>query len=131
MRAGQASSQNADGLAGIGEIKWFGGINKATGRPNNFGFIATRGGDLYFHRSSSLSPPEILIEGAKVAFIAVEEAKGKVAQSVQVISKMDDEALTTLIKGAASLGPDEVLTAISFMKSIGAVQDEVFRALTA
>ena len=127
MCAGQVSSQAAVGLYGIGEIKWFGGINSATGRQNNFGFIATRGGDLYFHRSSSLSPPEILTEGAKVAFVAIEGEKGKIAKSVQVMAKMDDGALAALINGANSLRPDEVMTAVSFMKSIDAVQDEVFR----
>ncbi len=130
MRSGHASSQNVDGLPGIGEIKWFGGINNATGRHNNFGFISTDAGDLYFHRSSSLSPPEILSAGAKVAFIFVEEAKGKVAKSVQVISKMDDEALTALIKGASSLGPKDVMSVIPFMKSIDAVQEEAFQALS-
>lgn len=131
MCAGQVSSQAVEGLYGIGEIKWFGGINNATGRQNNFGFIATRGGDLYFHRSSSLSPPEFLTEGAKVAFVAIEDEKGKIAKSVQVIAKMDDGALAALINGATSFRPDEVMTAVSFMKSIGAVQDEAFRALTA
>lgn len=126
----QMPSKAAESVPGIGEIKWFGGINGITGRENNFGFIATRGGDLFFHRSDSLSPPEALTEGAKVSFIATEGKKGKEAKLVQIMSSMDDGALTALINGLPALLPDDVMTAVSFMKTIGAVKNEVFRALT-
>ena len=124
-------SKTAESIPGIGEIKWFGGINRNTGRENDFGFIATLAGDLYFHRSDSLSPPKDLTEGATVAFNAVEGRKGKAAKSIRVMSRMDNEALMDLVNGSPPLPPDDVMTAVSFMKQLGPCEDEVFRALTA
>ena len=123
-------SKATESISEIGEIKWFGGINGNTGRENNFGFITSRGGDLYFQRSDSQSPPESLTEGAKVAYVAIEGKKGKAAESVQIMSRMDDEALTALVNRSPSLEPGDVMTAVSFMTAIGAVQEQVFRALT-
>ena len=130
-RSEQRSSRVAEKLTGIGEIKWFGGVNGKTGKENDFGFIATRDGDLFFHRSDSLSPPEALAEGEEVAFITVEGKKGKTAKLVQLLSSMDDIALAAFINNLPALSPDDVMTAVSYMGTIGAVQDAVFRALTA
>lgn len=124
-------SKSAKRTPGIGEIKWFGGINGETGRENDFGFIATRGGDMYFHRSDSLSPPEDLTDGEKVAFDAVEGRKGKAAKFVRIMSRMDDGALADLVSGSPPLPPDDVMTAISFMNEIELCEDEIFRALSA
>ena len=129
-RPEQRPSKAGKNIPEIGEIKWFGGTNRTTGRENDFGFIASRGGDLYFHRSDSLSPLETLTEGEKVAFVAIEGKKGKAAKSVRILSRMDDVALTALVYSVPSLEPDDVMTAVSFMQAIGAIQDEVFRALT-
>ncbi len=129
-RPEQRPSKAGKSIPEIGEIKWFGGINGTTGRENDFGFIVSRGGDLYFRRSDSLSPPETLTEGAKVAFVSIDGKKGKAAIAVRIMSRMDDEALTALVNRSPSLEPDDVMTAVSFMKAIGSVQDEAFRALT-
>jgi cold shock CspA family protein len=130
-RPGRGPSNSAEGVPGIGEIKWFGGINGNTGRENDFGFVATPAGDLYFHRADSLSPPEELTEGTKVAFNATEGRKGKAAKSVQIMSRMDDAALADLVIGSHHLPPADVMTAVSFMQGIGPCEDEVFLALSA
>lgn len=117
-------------LPQIGEIKWFGGVNRDSGLENKFGFISTRHGDIFFHRSESISPTTQLTEGAKVTFIPFEEKKGKVATSVQVLSGMDDVALLTLIDVNPCFPPDDVMTVVSFVKSIGAVEKVVLKALS-
>jgi cold shock CspA family protein len=127
---GRVPSKTAENAPGTGNVKWFGGINGNTGHENDFGFIDTLAGDLYFHRSDSLSPSEELTEGVTVTFIAVEGRKGKAAKSVRVMSGMDDDALINLINGSPSLAPDDVMTTVSFMEGIESCEDEVYRALT-
>lgn len=124
-------SKKSGSSLGIGEIKWFGGTNGKTGRENDYGFIATPSGDLFFHRSDSISPTETLIEGAKVSFLNIEGRKGKAAGSVSVLSRMDDVDLSALVDGFHSLQPEDVLTVASHMKAIGPIENEVFCAVGA
>ena len=126
----QAPNKSAELVSAIGEIKWFGGINGNIGRENDYGFIASRNGDLYFHRSDSLSPLEELAEGVRVAFNIVDGKKGKVAKSVRTMSGMHEGALAALVNASPSLPPDDAMTAVLYMKGIGPCEDAVFRALT-
>lgn len=115
----------------IGQVKWFGGRNKSTGRENDFGFIASQSGELYFQRSDVLSPLNGIVEGVEVAFVVVDGAKGPAAKLVQVLSMMSDELLVKLIKGNSRIPPEEVITVAPFMRSVDSVQDEIVKALIA
>lgn len=123
-------TKEAKGIPGIGEIKWFGGFNGNTGRENDFGFIATQAGDLYFHRSDSLALPEALIEGAMVAFNVVDGRRGKAAKSVQLLAGMNDVAILALVISGRLL-PAEVMLAVEHLGHVTQLEDEVFLALSA
>lgn len=104
-----SSHRDADWPA-LGEINWFGGLNNNTGRENNFGFITSRGGDIYFHRSQTESPPESLVGGAQVVFRRVAGKDGKLAaEKVRVLSHLSEDELTALIRAPERLTAEDTL----------------------
>ncbi len=50
----------------VGTINWFGGVNKKTGRTNDFGFITTiepeYGEELYFNQKNVLTEEQCLLD---------------------------------------------------------------------
>jgi cold shock CspA family protein len=114
----------------LGDVKWFGGLNGQTGRENNYGFISAPDGDLYFHRSQSLSPSEALVSGAKVAFFYAEAKNGKpTAESVRVLSLLPDAELIALIQCSEALPPEDTLTIILCRNTLGPCESEALRAV--
>lgn len=119
-----------ENISGIGKVKWFGGVTR-TGRENDFGFITTHAGDLYFQRSDSLCTAEDLTEGAAVVFNVIEGKKGKAAKAVRLLAQLGDEAIASIVNCSPSLPSGDVVTAASFMESIDSCEEAVFQALTA
>jgi len=116
----------------LGEVKWFGGLNGQTGRENDYGFISAPGGDLYFHRTQSLSPPESLTPGAKVVFLQAEGRKGKpVAGSVRVLSLMPDAELVALLKDSEAFSPEDTLAIVLCRDALAPCENEALRAVSA
>jgi cold shock CspA family protein len=82
------------GRYGTGIIKWSGGINNQTGKVNDFGFIQTKSGDVFFHKANVVSSWESLRDSARVMFRFVNGRHGKIAASeVGKLDEIPDEAL--------------------------------------
>jgi hypothetical protein len=65
--------QNSSGI-----IKWYGGLNKNTGRENEYGFLVFNNNqELYFHRSNTISSDIPLVEGTLVTFTKVGKSDGR------------------------------------------------------
>jgi cold shock CspA family protein len=91
----------AAGQYGTGVIKWSGGFSNKIGRENDFGFIETKTGDLFFHKSNVLSPWEQLSASTLVMFRCVEGRKGKMAASeVGALEDFPDEAMLKFLPAA-------------------------------
>lgn len=115
----------------VGEIKWFGGFNAKIGVENAYGFISTSKGDVYFHRSQTLSSPESLIAGAQVIFLPSTDRMGKVAaSSVRVLLEMSDTELVGLIKETKDLSAEVGVTIASVRDVIAPCENEVLRAVS-
>jgi cold shock CspA family protein len=100
------------GQYGAGVIKWSGGMNNQTGRENDFGFIETQTGELFFHRSSVLSPWEQFTASKQVMFRCVKSRGAKMAASeVDVFEVCSDEALLKFLPTGEDLS--EVVGSIS------------------
>ncbi|WP_156902058.1 hypothetical protein [Azohydromonas australica] len=115
----------------IGEIKWFGGINGQTGRKNDYGFISTLEGDLYFHRTFSTSPLELLIPGAKVVFLRIKGRDGRpAAASVRVLTDMSDGERVALLREIENISPEYVIAIVLSRDVIPPCENEALRALS-
>lgn len=89
------------GQYGTGVIKCSGGLNNHTGKENNFGFIETKTGDVFFHKSNVLSPWEQLRASTLVMFRCVDHRGGKMAASeVGVLAESSDEAMLKFLPAA-------------------------------
>lgn len=126
------SIANSGPSPSLGEIKWFGGINKQTNRENDYGFISVPDGDVYFPRSQSLSPPESLVAGAQVLFIRSEGRKGKpAADSVRVISLIPDAELVTLVLDAENFSPLDTLVLLLSRSMLPPCEHIAYQAVVA
>jgi cold shock CspA family protein len=115
----------------LGEVRWFGGLNRKTGRENDYGFISGPGGDVFFHRSQTFSPAESLTEGAKVVFRQVEDRAGKlIGESVRVLLQMPERELVHLMKLREALSPEDLLTVVHFRTALSLCENEVLRAVS-
>ncbi|WP_040259140.1 S1 domain-containing protein [Pseudomonas massiliensis] len=115
----------------LGELKWFGGHNKQTGRENDYGFIAGPNGDVYFQQSQVLSPLEFLLPGSKVLFCHMESRKGKpAAGSVQVVSQIPDAELIALLPAFASV-PQDLLSVLLCRTTLSPCENEALGAVAA
>lgn len=113
----------------VGEIKWFGGMNRKTGHANNYGFVSTPEGDVYFHRSEALSPLESLTSGTQVIFERVSGRNQEFeAKSVQVLSKVSDAQLVAAIKSPQLTAEDTVIIALH-RKKLSPCENEVTAAV--
>jgi hypothetical protein len=85
-------------------VKWFGGLNKSTGRENHYGFIEADGVDFFVHRKSVLSPKDLMIEGAEVLFQRLEDrsVESKIFEFGQVrgIFRVRERAVACLCRSA-------------------------------
>jgi len=100
------------GQYGTGVIKWLGGFNKKTGKENDFGFIETKTGEVFFHKSNVLSPWEQLSASMLVMFRCVKSRGGKMAASeVGVLEGFPDEAMLNFLPAAENA--TEVASGIS------------------
>lgn len=116
----------------LGEVKWFGGLNGQTGRVNDYGFISASNGDLYFHCTQSLSPPESLMPGVKVVFLESAGRKGKpAAESVRVLSLIPDPELVALLRDSEGIRPEDVLTIALYRDTLAPCENEVLQAVRA
>lgn len=116
----------------LGDIKWFGGLNGQTGRENEYGFISAPGGELYFHRTQSLSPLDSLAPGAKVVFLQAEGKNGEsAARSVRVLSLMPDAELVALLKDSKAFSPEDALTVVLCRGALEPCENEALRAVAA
>ncbi len=126
------SIANSGPSPSLGEIKWFGGINKQTNRENDYGFISVPDGDVYFPRSQSLSPPESLVAGAHVLFIRSEGRRGKpAADSVRVISLIPDAELVTLVLDAENFSPLDTLVLLLSRSMLPPCEHIAYQAVVA
>ena len=67
---------------GVGTINWFGGVNKKTGRANDFGFITTiepeHTEELYFNQKNTLAEEQCLLDsGVYVQYEIITDKKGR------------------------------------------------------
>lgn len=80
------------GRAMLGVVKWFGGINKSTGRENNFGFVvAQTGTDVYLNKGdwrSAALPKENQI----IYFTALQQSGKLKAEEAMPVSTVGVEA---------------------------------------
>ena len=75
----------------VGRIKWFGGVNRKTGRENHFGFIARAGKtDLYVHRRDVCCAIAQLTEDIPVTFELSEEPGSLYAVAVGLLQDETD-----------------------------------------
>ena len=89
------------GQYGTGVIKWSGGINRQTGKENDFGFIETKSGDVFFRKSNVLSAWEQLSASTPVVFRCIKGRQGKNAASeVGVFEDFPDEAMLKFLPPA-------------------------------
>ena len=115
----------------LGEVRWFGGLNRKTGRENDYGFISGPDGDIFFHRSQAFSPTESLTEGAKVVFRQVEGRDGKLlGESVRVLLQMTDRELVDLLKLQDALLAEDLLTVVLYRTALSPCENEVLRAVS-
>lgn len=115
----------------LGEVKWFGGHNKQTGRENDYGFIAGPNGDVYFQRSRVASPLEFVLPGSKVIFRHTESRNDKpAAGSVQVVSQIPDTELIELLPAFASV-PQDLLSILLCRTTLSPCENEALEAVVA
>jgi cold shock CspA family protein len=124
------------GQYGTGVIKWSGGFNNQTGKENDFGFIETKTGEVFFHKSNVISPWEQLSASTRVMFRCVKSRGGKMAASeVGVLEGFPDEALLKFIPVAedatevpSSISTEEGLLEV-FSVSSGMLRHESLKRL--
>ncbi len=115
---GPSISPAGDQRPGLGQIKWFGGVNTKTDLENDFGFISAPGRELFFHRDEAYSPPQSLLAGADVVFLQEEGRKGPQARFVQVLSSMADGDLIDLLRDQDWCSSEETLTILLYRDNL-------------
>ncbi len=128
-QSGSSAPPVSELTPGLGQIKWFGGLNRKTGVENEFGFIATRNGELFFHREDAHSPLGSLVGGADVVFLRGEGRKGPQARFVQALSNMAAGDLFDLLRDQDWCTPEETLCLLLYRDSLGPFELLAFRAI--
>lgn len=82
-----------------GWVKWFGGKNSHTGRINEFGFITSRGFEVYFHQSAVVAGIESIRQDTPVAFTLEtgSQRNRPAAHSVHVLARLQDIGTLTAL----------------------------------
>lgn len=76
----------------VGFVKWFGGHNYRTGKPNDYGFIERKDKpDVYFHKSGLLASEVRISQGTVVSFMSREVGRGTKQEAVAVKLLQDEE----------------------------------------
>lgn len=113
----------------VGTVNWFGGLNSKTGKVNDFGFVHSRGDDVFVHRTQVISDADGLAPNASVIFRLV-RGKGEkpAAQSVRIISEIPDDEIGSFLEEVRT-SPEEVLHLLLSRTSLAEWHDEVVAAL--
>ncbi len=116
----------------LGQVKWFGGVNRNTGIENPYGFISIGPLELFVHRADVVSSPTAMIEGADVLLRSGIDGRGRqAAKDVHVLSSMSDEQLASLLTNMAVLPPGLVLKIVLTRKDLAPFFKLALSAVTA
>ncbi|MBC1182258.1 cold shock domain-containing protein [Brevundimonas sp. WCHBH090558] len=113
----------------VGTVNWFGGLNSKTGKVNDFGFVHSRGDDVFVHRTQVISDADRLAPDVSVIFrLARGKGERPAAQSVRIISAIPDDEIGSLLE-AVRTSPEEVLRLLLSRTSLAEWYDEVVAVL--